>query len=50
MNDTKFELPIQMLDEPEPDGGMEMLGYLFAALILTLAAIGIGFVIGRYLW
>lgn len=72
MND-KFELPIQMLDEPDfdltrlrngyvqladehlvdpryQDGGTEMLGYLFAALILTLAAIGIGFIIGRYLW
>ncbi len=35
-------------EEPESDGGMHMLAYLFVALVLACAAIGIGFIAGRY--
>lgn len=32
----------------EPDEGMSMLAYMIVAAVLTLAAIGIGFIVGRY--
>ncbi len=42
-------MPVQFAgEEPESDGGMHMLAYLFVALVLACAAIGIGFIAGRY--
>lgn len=42
-------IPVEFAgEEPESDGGMHMLAYLFVALVLTCAVIGIGFVAGRY--
>ena len=46
------ELPVPPIDyagEEPQEGGMEMLAYFAVALILTCAAIGIGYFVGRYL-
>lgn len=38
-----------LYSKPEPqEGGMEMLAYLAVALLLVCAAIGIGFIAGRF--
>ena len=45
------ELPVPPIDyagEEPQEGGMEMLAYFAVALILVCAAMGIGFIVGRY--
>ena len=44
------ELPIPPIEYAgeEPDGGMGMLAYMIVALLLVCAAMGIGFIVGRY--
>ena len=40
--------PIEYAGEEPQEGGMEMLAYLAVALLLVCAAIGIGFIAGRF--
>ena len=44
------ELPVPPIDYAgeEPDESMGMLAYMIVALILVCAAMGIGFIVGRY--
>ena len=44
------ELPIPPIDYAgnAPDESMGMLAYMIVALILVCAAMGIGFIVGRY--
>lgn len=43
------ELPIPPIEyAEEPDESMGMLAYMIVALLLVCAAIGIGFIVGRY--
>lgn len=42
-------IPVEFAgEEPESEGGMHMLAYLFVALVLACAAVGIGFIAGRF--
>ena len=44
------DLPMPIVyAEEEPDGGMGMLAGVIVSLLLVLAAMAVGFIVGRYL-
>jgi len=42
-------MPIVYAEEEPDDGGMDMLAGVIVSLLLVLAAMAVGFIVGRYL-